>query len=85
MASYPVPPAIILTFVIFPPETIDSNLANCPTVPNVPPTPTTSNSGGVVYSDPEFKILTAVIFPSEIIGTINPSLPVSNLVTGLRE
>ena len=64
LASYPVPPEIILTLVIFPSVTTDSNLANAPVVPEVPPTPTTSSSGGVVYSDPEFNISTSVIFPS---------------------
>ena len=84
LVSYPLPPEIILTLVIFPSVTTDSNLANWPTVPKVPPTPTTSSSGGVVYSDPEFRISTSVILPSEIIGTIKPSLPVSNLILGLR-
>ena len=84
LVSYPVPPEIILTLVSFPSETTDSSLANCPTVPVVPPTPTTSSSGGVVYSEPEFIISTLVIFPSEMIGAINPSLPVSNLTLGLR-
>ena len=73
-----------MTLVIFPPETTDSSLANPPIVPDVPPTPTTSSSGGVVYSDPEFRISTLVIFPSDIIGTINPSLPVKSFTLGLR-
>ena len=84
LASYPVPPEIILTPVIFPPETTDSNLANPPTVPDVPPTPTISSSGGVVYSDPEFNILISVIFPSDMIGNIKPSLPVNSFILGLR-
>ena len=84
LASYSVPREMTLTLVIFPSETTDSNLANSPTVPIVPPIPITSSFGGVVYSEPEFKISTPVIFPSEMIGTINPSLPVSNLILGLR-
>ena len=84
LVSYPVPPEIILTLVIFPSEITDSSLANPPTVPVVPPTPTTSSSGGVVYSDPEFNISTPVIFPSDMIGTIKPSLPVNSFILGLR-
>ena len=53
-------------------------------VPDVPPTPTISSSGGVVYSDPEFNILTSVIFPSDMIGNIKPSLPVNSFILGLR-
>ena len=84
LVSYPVPPEIMLTLIIFPPETTDSNLANPPIVPDVPPIPTTSSSGGVVYSDPEFNISTPVIFPSDMIGTIKPSLPVNSFILGLR-
>ena len=84
LVSYPLPPEIMLTPVIFPSETMDSNLAYDPTVPVVPPTPTTSNSGGVVYSEPALKIFTPVTFPSMITGAINASLPVSSLTLGLR-
>ena len=63
---------------------MDSNLAYDPVVPVVPPTPITSNSGGVVYSEPALKIVTPLTFPCEIIGNINASLPVSNLMLGLR-
>ena len=70
LASYPVPPEITLILVIFPSVPTDSNLANAPVVPDVPPIPTTSSSGGVVYSDPKFNIFAPVIFPSETIGAI---------------
>ena len=44
-----------------------------------------SNVGTVIESsDPEFKISTSFILPSDIIGTIKPSLPVNNLILGLR-
>ena len=79
--SYPNPSSMIWTLIIFPSDTIAFNLAKDPVMV---PTPTTSRSGGDVYSDPSLEITTLVIFPPTIIGVNDAFLPVKiDMVGGL--
>ena len=80
--SYPDPLSIILTWVIFPLETSAFSFAKDPNVPISPRTSITSKSGGVVYSDPLFEMVTASILPSATMGVINPFFPVKKDVAG---
>ena len=73
LGSYPDPSSITWTLAILPLDIIAFNLAKDPVID---PTPTTSRSGGVVYSDPWFEIETLTIFPFAIIGFNWASLPV---------
>ena len=86
LVSYPVPPEIILTLVIFPSETTDSSLANPPTSSRLFHQLQQLQVLEVLYNQNQSLIYQhSVIFPSDIIGTMNPSLPVSKVfILGLR-
>ena len=79
LGIYPDPSSITWTLVILPSDTIAFNLAKDPVTV---PTPTTSRSGGVVYSDPSFGMITLTIFPPTIIGVKTAFFPVRKDILG---